>query len=251
MSEYKLCVALGQLPENMIAAAMDAGADSRRRRRFQALTVLRRVTSGVVAAAIVLAMFFGFPAPGGDQIVTAPGVLVVTAYGDGLDPEGVVLEEGVVLLSETPATVLGTGDLFYRLWLPEMYGEDISFRVIRGGGMFAPDLENDIHPTDVELTLENGELFGWNPDHNQVADLDEGAFLRIIIYDGFEIIGYSLLQGCPHEWGGLFTSAVLVESVYYPLHNGIKQVISEEYVEQQIQAAIQRIRAESVEGGND
>lgn len=246
MNEYKLSDALENLPDGMIVSAMNAGASPGKRRRFAAMRVARRVGSGALAVVLLLALFLGLRLPGKAGIVTAPGVLVMTAYAGGADAESVVLSEGVEVTTDAFNQTTGGAEakmLLLRLSLPEQYGTDITFTAEPVNGyIYTVDEAGKLVPEENAVLANNASLY-WVPNIYAVNWKDEGCFLQIVIRDGDNIIGYGLMEGSWSLEDGQLraTRATLLESVYYPKVDGAYQDVTLEYVQQQMRDAMDRV----------
>ena len=230
--------ALTMLPNDLINEVLEDDYD----KAESACLPLPKIITLVIAAAAALVLLFTNLLPPREGIVSAPGVLVMTAYA-GEAAEGVVLEEGVEFVTDRSnlAMTEDWSQLEYLLLdfdLPEEYGTQVTFSIESVNGIVhVYDLEN--YPSlRVKAVVPNGCRISWNPNPNEPSYETRGSFLKIVIKDGESIIGYAIIQGYISESEECVMCAKLLKSVYYPKIQGEYQPITEDYIESLMQTVM-------------
>ena len=264
MSKFMLSKALGAVPDDMLQEAMEV-----KKKRSTSWTILRAAACLAVVLGLLIAALGG-----NSGVITGPGILVVTVYA---------AEETPFTIS-SPDTVLHNSIYWdsassYSFGCPITlsvsdeydYSEEITFQVaIDGGGMLAEEKRGDTFTPGTayrymppQFTVPNHTTIRWTDIHpytesNEYSMVDRNtAHVEIVIYDGIEIIGYTVLRlskmNCSEvisansEW--IFASnhtectgehmincyrIQMLASVFFPKTEGEYQVIEEEYVCEQI-----------------
>lgn len=211
---------LGDLPEDMIAEAM---APAKPMRRKNIAGRLLRITAAAAAVVILLTALSFWHSE--REIITGPSLLTVKVYGvnndDTIPVEGVVLEEGIQLITEKWNRLSNRPGLTILFSVPEdAYDDkDISYEIQMSGGSFSyqgnPRDENGdwLSPYEYrklcylgnQFTIDkNGFVLYFRPyikifndeiqnDKSIYVD-DQQVFANVIIYCGRHIVGYAVIE---------------------------------------------------------
>lgn len=241
MSAEALSRSLGLLPESMIQEALEAKALARSPRKGGWLRA-------AACLALVTAMLFGtWFSWSGNEIVTAPGILTVKAYGLSEDNTLVEyeLEEGVQ-----------TADFKWSIGMNVYPGLPIEF-------VLEPD-----ETLILNITVNHGDLINWSsltnwkierqgqqyamhyhetadsrfiywenldPDTWDLIAPQEPIYLDVVISQEGHITGYAVLEIIPiSDDNGLLYRAELLKSAAFPKIAGKYQNVTEENVQEQI-----------------
>ncbi len=248
---------LGDLPEEMIAEAM-----------APARLVGRKYLAGrVLRIAACLAVIIGLAAailwPGGNsKIITEPGILAVAVHAAEQSPFTVDSPETVVPFSHRwgwPVNWAVGWPITLAIKDTCDTSDNISFHVtVDAGGYYVgmnggPSLYPGLLQTlPAQFTVPNNTTIFWDMTYDAASGqhvMYEGTvvYTNIIIYDGFHIVGYAVLQFnrlTYEELGGTYfddydrppdglTNTFQLEmlaSVSFPKVNGEYQDVSLEYV---------------------
>ncbi len=271
MSKFTLSKAMGNIPDDMLQEAMEVKKKSR-----TGWTIFRAAACLAVVVGLVFAAFGG-----GSGVVTGPGILAVTVYAADETPHTIsspdmVLHKSIYWDVASSASIgcpitLSVSDKYDNL-------NEITFQVAIDGGGMMTEVENEetgftpgatYQFMSPQFSVPNDTTIYWTTVHPntdseayQMVNRD-AAYVKIIIYNGDIIIGYSVLQlrkmSCSEvidanpEW--ILTSehmectgehkincyrVEMLESVYFPKIEGKHQTVEEEYVCKEIEKAKQR-----------
>lgn len=236
MSGKMLSVALGALPEDLVAEALEPAAKSR-------APWLRLAA----CFAVIVGLFFGI-APAEDDIVTAPGILTVEVRAvDDTNKDGFVsipLQTGVTPSNHSwsiAQSFLPGLPIYFDLDSEEFPFETIRFTVIAEAGVYIDWDGNRRKELPSQFELPNSSWVYWLPelDLSYMDEEYEHVYSSIVIYCQDYIVGYAVLRFDRLENKGLTYSVTLVESVCFPKQNGNYQNVPYEYVLERIKDVVQ------------
>ena len=265
MDEYRMSQVLGNVSDDLLLEAVEVRKKRSGAGKWVRLAACLAVMVGLLAATLGLYS-------GGDDIVGLLGILTVSAYS---------ADQTVITLTEPDTVQYGQfgvvspllGDPFcnaFTLSVPDEFdaGTNIHFALSFEGGVFCLRGEEKIVVSDV-VSVANHATVYWTMKEAVTApsglsvETRTTAHVRILVYDGEMIIGYSVLRlnalsceelakisgkGVAHgdSWldvspenfiycsgSSHITSTYsieMLESVYYPKVDGEYQYISEEFV---------------------
>lgn len=228
---------LSFLPEDMIEEAMNA----EKKKTQPAVRWLRMAACLAVIAGLLVGIGLR-----NNGIVTGPGILAVTVYAE--DTSSTTLSPDTVLPSHyywsfanwapgLPITLSVSDSSFL--------SENISFQVTVDGGVCFLGVNGGTSITPgpsvqmpVQFTVPNQTTIFWSQFYDASGNDDftlhgETAYIDIIIFDGSEIIGYTILRLDRESPDSLGFVASMLDSV--ALLSG--QEITEAYVRAQIEKA--------------
>lgn len=254
---------LSDLPEEMIAEAMAPAKNIKR--KYFTTRVLHAAACVALVAGLLMAALIGWPA--GNNVITAPGVLVVTAYAaDQNNPNELIevpLEEGVWIPGQAfiGSTNSYVGVPTHLSVNTEDYSsEDISYIISGTVGSYADDTRKG-YTSDWFSTLEikNNNTFRYDLTYGVRAAKEDWndqsfdrTFTKIVIYCQGHIIGYAVIQYdrlYTDEWAELRPEmkphyenleqpapldvfyCTLIKSVTFPKVDGEYQDITQKYVD--------------------
>ena len=236
MDQNEILEALNEISDTYI---LEAATPPRKK----ALT-LRRGIAFAAAVAAVLALALGVPFwSAGKGIVTAPGVIKVSAE---TTEAGTVTE--VVLHEDIPYHIVNhAGANFpgirFTLSAPETATGTISFHVSTPLGYVA-QLE-DFRYTESVITVPNNTVISYSifrmGDHisEDIERFEQenpsALYVRIIMLEDGNIIGYSVVR----IDADTLEAVKLLRSISFPLQNGKHQNITMRYVNDQMDAVIE------------
>lgn len=193
MSGKMISEALGSLPEALVAEAMESGA----KRRMPWLRI-------AACFAVIVGLFLGWPTTE-QGIVTAPGILSVQVYA--MNDAGneayvaVPMYDGITVNEEGYTPLVMNRWPGIPVWLsldPNEYDTDrIYFEVSTSSGMILSNWGRELR-----RNKENGYYIVWDNDSsiywtNKESPYDpiyDRIYTSIIIYEGKNIIGYSVAR---------------------------------------------------------
>lgn len=229
--------------------------------------ILWRVAAVAAAVAILVTALVFWPAQDGTEkpaIIAMPGIIQAYAC-EASDPEnGIVgIQHGLNIgANATQNTVLypymnSSAGLGMTLKVEEeaLQEHQISFDIsCNSGALFIRErlypstgrYAYDMVDCGQNHTIRNGETFFWRrelpenylPEFSLQTMLEEenGLFLQVLIRADGNIVGFAVFEMICLDEQMLFYGVTMRESVYYPKVDGQFQMITEEYVQEQIQA---------------
>jgi hypothetical protein len=251
VSKFILSKAMGSIPDEMLQETMTINKNTGRK--------------WIIRAAACLALVIGLlltTMRGDNGVITGNGLLSLTVYATNADPFTISSTDTVVPFSHTWQNSVS--------WAPgwpitlsinsEHYqSNDIRFEVTVDGGVYyvGSDGGTSIYPgyskpMPAQFSVPNNTTIFWSmwytaeqSEHIQYEG--EGAFTKIIVYDGDQIIGYTVLRFDRLTYGelnaeyyeqlglplGELASAYRLEllaSVSFPKVDGQYQDVTLEYV---------------------
>lgn len=264
MFDEKMGQALGGISDDYLESAVGVYERKRKGRKIR-----RRVTACAIAVAILVTALAFWPAQDGTEkpaIIAMPGIIQAYAC-EASDPEnGIVgIQHGLNIgANATQNTVLypymySSAGLGVTLKVEEeaLQEHQISFDIsCNSGALFIqerlyPSTERyayDMVDCGQNHTIRNGETFFWrrelpedcllDPEFSLQTMLEEqnGLFLQVIIRADGNIVGFAVFEMICMDQSMEFYGVTMRESVYYPKVDGQFQPITEEYVQEQIQA---------------
>lgn len=233
MNGKAVSAALGGLPEDMVAEAMEPG---RVRRGFSWLRL-------AACIALVAGLLFGMN-PGQPQIVTAPGILAVTVYA--VDETGgykeIQLQEGIDTgyRDYWPLRLGSVPGIPVRLAVEstDFLGEDVVFEVTVDKGKYCDLIEGKMTVLPSRFTMRNNNVCYWDWSYGleqEEADIYysedyDYSFTDIVIYCEENIVGYAVLRFQRSEISAGNYETSLLASVLFPKVDGKYQNVPLEYV---------------------
>lgn len=266
MKELTVSRALGNIPDDLLLEAMKY-----EKKRQPAVKILRVAACLAVVIGLLTAAFW----PGAEEdIVTGPGILAVTVYAADTTPYTISSPDTVLHESLFWDVPLGhqISGCPITLSVPEEYdcSENITFQVtVDGGGMLTAVEEGPFTPGDVykympsQFSVPNHTTILWKAFHVNSSSEEysmvnrDTAHVEIMIYDGENIVGYSVLrlrkmtcsevmkadpnwvlmadhQDCSGDHKTNCYRIEMLESVFYPKIDAEYQAVGEGYVREQI-----------------
>lgn len=256
MKKEDFCEVFGDINENYIQEA-------RANRRVRKTLWLKR---GALAACLCLIVVTSFVVPrlsdyaGHDKspssnIVTAPGVLTLTASAASLDEdttiefpseETIIMQEGI----EVPITYNWNPAMSSRPGIPLNLSapgyQNTTFEVsVDGGELLLWEEDNTITHMSTPLYVENGTTIYWSTlsqsTSGSVETMEHSpAYIDIVILEDTTIVGYAVvkieLDHLDSTTKDPYTYyATLVKSISFPKVNGGYQNITYEYVRMEME----------------
>lgn len=242
---------LGDLPEDMIAEAM---APAKILRRKNLTGRLLRITA---CLAVIIGLTVAILWPSGDNgIIAGPGILAVAVHAAEQAPFTVDSPETVVPFSHRWSWPISwTAGWPITLAVKDAYdsSDNISFHVTVDGGGYCVGYDGGdslLHgfysQLPAQFTVPNHTTIFWDLTYDAASGerfVYEGTtvYTTIIVYDGSQIIGYSVLKFNRLTLGELgatnntdsFSNCYqfeMLDSVSFPKVNGEYQNITLEYV---------------------
>lgn len=228
--------------------------------------VLYRVAALAATLAIILTAAL-WPRQPDDGFVTAPGVLKVYGYdlstGSSIQDMETRELEGEIVESLSlwfqGMSSLGGVPLKFEVDDDALGGMDITFHIKANCGEFHGDYMLDKYKENPEdkigtaastflgddFFIENGETVEWSyfptrHDWEGAEERDGGIFADVIIRADDHIIGYAVVRMVKVP-DTVFYAATRLACEYYPMVDGEFQEITEEYIDQQIANAKQKV----------
>ena len=246
MNGETLSAALGGVPEDMLAEAMEPSV---RRHGFSWLRL-------AVCIALIVGLFFGMD-PTQPEIVTAPGILAVKVYAKEENGQGYItmeLIEGVAaarkqenecVIDEKPMDPIGIS-VYLSIETEDFPVEEILYEVkVERGIYFDYSSGEYIKNLHREFVCANPTFTSWHcmfsedPDPNARTNPEyDHVYTDIIIYCEEHIIGYAVMRydRLYNEFGGTTNyDPYLIASVLFPKQNGEYQSVTKEYVTEHIE----------------
>lgn len=224
--------ALGTLPEDMVAEAMEPA------RTRRSLSWLRLAVCFVVVAGVLFGVF-----PNQHGIVTAPGILAVTVYAsEENEVVSLELEEGVECLSDfgwSPTSSVYPGlPIQLSLNSVEFPPDEIIFEISVSDGTYHEwGKHTDFRIIDLpkEFSQSNHTIIYWNSVTNGCFGDYDHVYTFILIKCEDHIIGYSVLRFDQlYNENGNKTyryKPFLMYSVMFPKVDGEYQSVSKEDID--------------------
>ena len=267
MKKYTVSKALGGLSDDLLLEALEF-----QKTRQPAWKILRAAACLAAVIGLLAAMFW----PGAEEnIVIGPGILTVTVYAADATPYTISSPDTVLhksIYSDGPASYAFGCPI--TLSVPEKYdcSENVTFQVaVDGGGMltevetgetFTPGNAYKYMPS--QFSVPNHTTIRWTALHVNASAEEysmanrDTAHVEITIYDGENIVGYSVLRLCKMTCSEVIkadpnwvlaenhqdcsedhkTNCYRIEmlaSVFYPKIDGEFQKVSDIYVKEQIE----------------
>lgn len=190
MSKFILSKAMGNIPDDMLREAMEIKKATGRKWIIRA------------AACLVLVIGLLFTTMREDNgIVTAPGILTITAYAENQTPVTITTPDAVRHGKFGLASPL-LGNPFCNAFMfsvPDEHndGQDIRFLLSFEGGVFLKRDEEDKFVSG-EVSVGNHSTVYWTMEEAIAVpgsvEHRTTAYVDILVYEGEQIIGYAVLR---------------------------------------------------------
>lgn len=232
---------LSYLPDDMIEEAMEMP------KRQRTLRFTARVLRAAACFAVIAGLLFGIWGRGGDPTAPQGGLLTITVYGIDQDKDTNKVEE-LVLLPYANILWPQAVNSFYGFPMGLAVADDkydfksISFRASADGGWLYVGKLGEIYmhqmkvsPLDTSTVIPNNTAIFWLAKNTASHERFTGdtAFIDVVIYEGTQIIGYTVirLDQKYDEYGA--TRSYYVSMPANEIFS-TEETITEEYVRQQI-----------------
>lgn len=267
MDAYKLTKALEDIPDDLLQEAAEV-----RKKRSPTGMLLRVAACFAVVIGLLIATLSGV-----GNVITGPGILAVTVYAADETPFTISSPDTVIHNDiYWDAVVSSSMGCPITLSVSDEYGysKEIVFQIsIDGGGMLAEEQGGDTFTPGMvyrymppQFTVPNHTDIYWTTTHPNTESNEYSmayrntSHIEIVIYDGQEIIGYTLLRlskmSCSEviraNPGWMLASdhaectvdhmvncyrIEMLESVCFPKVDGEYQNVTEEYIQERFERA--------------
>lgn len=233
MTEEKLYELLNEISDDHVQKA-------KRTKKVKKSFILKCAAAAACVCVVALWVFH-IGIPSSDTVITASGLLTVTAYAES--NEELVMREGIEMPTNFSWSLAMSSSPGLPLNLYADEYEDVKFEVWTDGGTLLLWESNAIEKIDGTFYAENGTTIYWSTAFNYEENRFEAysksiSYIGIIIRENENIVGYAVVQiyTDDSEDGVLKTYfAKLLKSVSFPTVKGKYQNITSEYVMSEIE----------------